>query len=61
MIPISNQIGIKTLCRFWSLPDLNLILAEPVFSNQWGVLGSTGKLPSFVICDNTKLTIVLTI
>lgn len=61
MIPISNQIGIKTLCLFWSLSDLNLILTEPVFSDQWDVLGSTGKLPSFVIYDSTKLTIVLTI
>ena len=54
MIPISNQIGIDNLCLYWSLSDLNLILAELVFSDQWGVLGSTGKLPCFVIYDNTS-------
>ena len=61
MIPISIQIGIDNLCLYWSLSDLNLILAEPVFSDQWDDLGSTGKLPFFVIYDNTKLKIVLTI
>ena len=61
MIPISIQIGIDNLCLYWYLSDLNLILAEPVFSDQWDVLGSTGKLPFLVIYDNTKLKIVLTI